>query len=466
MRIPAKLRKSDVTLFFVLCCILVSLPALSFADEPIEIKGIRHWTGADNVRVAIDLSGPVEFSKATLSNPDRLFFDLKNAKLQKGIQPSYQVNDRLVKSVRLGQNTATTVRIVFDLETNDYDFKVINLDDPPRLVIDIFHKGTTIQQKPDRERVKERELIPEREKEKRVPDRTEARPAYKRIVLDPGHGGHDPGAVGPKGLYEKDVVLDVALKIREIMHSEHPQYEIILTREKDIFIPLRERAEIANNSGADLFLSIHANASPNRQARGIETYLLNWTDDAEALRVAARENDISVKEMKKAQGELGVILTALERESKRDESVKVAGYVQNALVTNITSEYPEVANHGVKQALFYVLVGAKMPSALVEVSFISNREEERLLTTDEYRDQLANSIALGINSYFSTASPHMLVSHKTPYRNGYDIKPAKQTKLVKKISKSRKATVVKKGKVAKAPKAKKNARYSKNTRRI
>ncbi|MBF0328366.1 MAG: N-acetylmuramoyl-L-alanine amidase [Nitrospirae bacterium] len=413
------------------------------------------------MRIAIDLSGPVEFSKATLSNPERLFFDLKNAKLQKGLQPNYQINDRLVKSIRLGQNTATTVRIVFDLESSEYEFKVLNLDDPPRLVIDILHKGSKIQPKPDKEKVKEREPAPEREKEKRVPDKTEARPAYKRIVLDPGHGGHDPGAVGPKGLYEKDVVLDVALKTREKMKMDHPEYEIILTREKDIFIPLRERAEIANKSSADLFISIHANASPNRQARGIETYLLNWTDDAEALRVAARENDISVKEMKKAQGELGVILTALERESKRDESVKVAGYVQNSLVANITSEYPEVSNHGVKQALFYVLVGAKMPSALVEVSFISNRDEEKLLTTGEYRERLANSIASGINSYFSTATPHTLVSYKTPYRNGYDIKPAKETKLTKKNSKVKKASSA-----AKKGKKKKSKSDLQNSRRI
>ena len=225
------------------------------------------------------------------------------------------------------------------------------------------------------------------------------------MVIDAGHGGHDPGAVGPSGLYEKDVVLDIAIRVREIMKRDYPFYNVILTRESDVFIPLPERSEIANRNNADLFVSVHANSSINSKARGIETYLLNWSNDAEALKVAARENAISLKKMKQMKSELGVILASLERESKRDESVKVAGSIQNSLASSVGNKYPEVNDLGVKQALFYVLVGAKMPSTLVEVSFISNPKEEKLLASDFYRQFLARSIADGIHKYFSSQAP-------------------------------------------------------------
>ncbi|MCX7943621.1 MAG: N-acetylmuramoyl-L-alanine amidase, partial [Deltaproteobacteria bacterium] len=217
---------------------------------------------------------------------------------------------------------------------------------------------------------------------------------------DPGHGGHDPGAVGYNGLYEKDVVLDIALKVRDIMHREHQNYEIILTRDADFFIPLHKRAEIANRANADMFISIHTNASYNRMAYGVETYILNWTDDEEAMRVAARENAISLKEMKRLRDELSIILASLESEIKRDESIKAAGFIHRSLVSEIPFEYPEF-DRGVKQALFYVLVGAKMPSVLLEIGFISNPYEEKMLRNERFRLDIAKSIVSGILNYFS-----------------------------------------------------------------
>ncbi|MCC6346184.1 MAG: N-acetylmuramoyl-L-alanine amidase [Nitrospirales bacterium] len=401
--------------FFFYCLLL--LPVSGGADDTIELKGLRHWSTAEYTRVVIDLSAPAEFTRGSLSNPERLFFDLKNAKVAKDAQKSLSVNGPLLRTVRMGQFTAHTVRIVFDLSSGDYDYKVFNLEDPARLVVDISPKeGADPRQegKPEANADTKSDRKDLR-KEERSEANTEARLLRRRVVIDAGHGGHDPGAVGKGGLFEKDVVLDIALKVRDVMRKEYPAYEVILTRDRDIFIPLEERASIANRNKADFFVSIHANASPNRKARGIETYLLNWTNDEEAMKVAARENAISLKKMKQVQGELGVILASLERESKREDSVKLAGTIHHSLVSSLRTHYPGVIDLGVKQALFYVLVGAAMPSALVEVAFISNPEEERLLEEPSYRQGIASSIVSGIQAYFSsTPPPQRLVNATAP----------------------------------------------------
>lgn len=398
----------------LLLLLILFFPQTGIGEDIAEIRDMRYWKNQDFVRFIFDLSKPVEFTSGKLSNPERLFFDLKNTKLSKSLLKKFEINYGFVKSVRLGQYSADTTRIVFDLSAQAYNLKVMNLEDPARLVIDIYIGGGKSRGKEDlRSDSNTDELRPD---EKALPDTR--RPDFKKpdpvrddkfikrtVVLDAGHGGHDPGAVGPSGLYEKDVVLDIALRVRDIMRKDYPFYDVVLTRDKDVFIPLPERAEIANRHNANLFVSVHANASTNRKARGIETYLLNWTDDVGAMKVAARENAISLKKMKQMKGELGVILASLERENKRDESVKIAGNIQKSLVSSIVMKYPEVGNLGVKQALFYVLVGARMPSSLVEVSFISNPKEEKLLATDSYRQSLARSIAEGIHKYFSSQSP-------------------------------------------------------------
>lgn len=375
----------------VACCILSVTVVLLLSSgvglageaDPVEVRDLRHWVTEEAIRVVVDLSGPVEFTKGRLGNPERLVFDLKNAKMTKGLKTQFPVNDSLLKAVRLGQFNPTTARIVFDIGTAEYECRALNLEDPARLVIDLSLRR------------------PKEEEPHAVPETTGVR---RKIVLDPGHGGEDPGAVGLRGLYEKDVVLDIALKVRDLIRSDCPGCEVILTRDKDVFVPLPERTAIANRTKADLFISIHANASPRRQARGIETYLLNWTNDAESNRVAARENAISYKRQKQMQDEVGLILASLERELKRDESGRLARNLQNVLVSAVGSDHPSVPDLGVKQALFYVLVDARMPSALVEVSFISNPQEERLLSNQAYRKKIAQSIVRGINGYFSSVA--------------------------------------------------------------
>ncbi len=365
---------------FIILFLLIPLSWI-WAEDRQQIKDIRYYELSQGVRVVVETNGVVEFARGQLKNPERVFFDIKKSLLNKEARKEFLVNNSVVNKIRVGQFDTSTVRIVFELLKPDYEFKVIQLENPFRLVIDIYLKGGSKQLSKELEKKKESQI------------------SLKRtIVIDPGHGGKDPGAIGPTGLKEKDVVLDVALKVRELLKSD-PQYDIVLTRDQDIFIPLNKRTEIANKINADLFISIHANASTNSYARGVETYLLNWTDDEEAIRVAARENAISVKKMKQLKGELGFMLASLEREAKRDDSVRLAGYIHNSMADELKNDFSR-HNNGVKQALFYVLVGAQMPSCLLEISYISNPEEERLLDDESYRMKIAQSLVEGIKNYF------------------------------------------------------------------
>jgi N-acetylmuramoyl-L-alanine amidase len=381
---PQLANKSVLT--YGVSLILFFLATSTSASEKIDVKGIRFWSSPGYTRVVIDLSSPADFSTNRLSNPDRVYFDLKNSRLKKEIKTALPVGDGLLKAVRAGQFDAQTVRVVLDLEKIK-DFHSFILDDPTRLVIDV--NGAEIAKKPETPVV------------------------MRRVVIDPGHGGHDPGAVGPSGLYEKNVVLDIALKLKKILLAD-PFNEVFLTRETDRFISLEERTVMANRKNADFFVSIHANANPVRRVKGIETYLLNWTNDDEAMRVAARENKISLKkmrEMNRQMDTLGMILNDLSRDCKRNDSIKLANYIQQSMVTTLNNEssYKSI-DLGVKQALFYVLFGARMPSVLVEVSFISNPQEEQLLSDESYRMQIAKAIAKGLDTYTDSAPAEQKVA--------------------------------------------------------
>jgi N-acetylmuramoyl-L-alanine amidase len=347
------------------------------------VTGIRYWSYPDYTRVVVDLSGSTEFSRHRLTKPDRIFFDIKGSRLGPDLQKNIAVGNGMLKLVRTSQFDRETVRVVLDLGKIS-DYRAINLDDPARVVIDIY--GHPL------------------------------RSAEKIIVIDPGHGGHDPGAIGPDKLCEKDVVLDIALKLKKILSSD-PDIKVYLTRDKDVFIPLEERTAIANSKNADLFVSIHANASTSRDAKGIETYFLNWTDNEEAIKVAARENQISLKNMKKMKKDndvLDIMLGDLMRENKRDKSLLLANYIQTTLVHDLSKDYRGVVDLNTKWAPFYVLFGARMPSVLVEVSFISNPREEKLLSKDAYRKSLAESIADGIGKYMSKAGPQTVAGIGQP----------------------------------------------------
>jgi N-acetylmuramoyl-L-alanine amidase len=215
-----------------------------------------------------------------------------------------------------------------------------------------------------------------------------------RIVIDPGHGGHDTGTIGPTGLEEKDVVLDVGLKLKKLL-EENTGFEVVMTRSDDTFIPLVERTAIANEKSADLFISIHANASPDKTARGIETYYLNFTSNPDALEVAARENASS----QEAVHQLQDLIKKIAMTEKIEESQDFARQVQREVYTHVTKVSGAQRDRGTKKAPFVVLIGANMPSVLAEISFLTNPRDERLLKKPDYRGKIAFALYQGILDY-------------------------------------------------------------------
>ena len=229
------------------------------------------------------------------------------------------------------------------------------------------------------------------------PAKPAAPPALRKIVLDPGHGGKDPGAIGVDGIAEKDIVLGVARRLADKLKALG--IDVVLTRKDDRFIPLEDRTAIANAESADLFISLHVNASPNSEARGVETYYLDNTTDEAALRMAARENGIARDKI----SDLQFILSDMVQNLKLEDSITLAHRLQGSVVTQVGGRYGEVRDLGVKKAQFYVLVGARMPSVLVEMFFVTNRVEARALATDEYQQALAEALFDGIKKYQESA---------------------------------------------------------------
>jgi N-acetylmuramoyl-L-alanine amidase len=227
-----------------------------------------------------------------------------------------------------------------------------------------------------------------------------------RVVLDPGHGGHDAGTHGPSGLAEKDVVLDVAQRLGALLESRLNS-EVIYTRNDDTFIPLEQRTQIANDKKADLFLSIHANSSPYRTVSGVETYYLNFTTSKTALDVAARENASSERSV----FDLKELLEKIALKDKIDESREFAARVETSLYGISSRSNPEAKNRGVKKAPFVVLIGAEMPSVLAEIGFLTNASDEALLRKPEHRQKIAEALYKGIASYADTLS-HFQVARR------------------------------------------------------
>jgi N-acetylmuramoyl-L-alanine amidase len=227
-----------------------------------------------------------------------------------------------------------------------------------------------------------------------------------RIVIDAGHGGHDDGTIGPHGVLEKDVVLDVALRLSKLV-EERLGAEVVLTRSDDTFIPLHERTAIANQRHADLFLSIHANSSPAREVGGTETFFLNFTNAPDALNVAARENAGSDKTV----GELKDLIQTITLNDKIEESHTFAQDIQNSIQAQAARSNPAAHNRGVKRAPFVVLIGASMPSVLAEIGFLSNSRDESNLGKPEYRQKVAEALYKGLSQYSQSLS-HFDAAHE------------------------------------------------------
>jgi N-acetylmuramoyl-L-alanine amidase len=263
------------------------------------------------------------------------------------------------------------------------DYKIFTLSDPVRVVIDVVGQNGTVSV--DRQKVFEGGP-PSLAQQLGL--------GIRRIVLDAGHGGRDPGAVGLYGIKEKEVALTVAKAIAGHL-QEKGGFETILTRDNDRFLALEERTAIANTRNGDLFVSIHVNASPRPAAQGIETYFLDLAQDEDAMRIAALENATSTRNL----SELQDILLDLVQSSKVKESASLAGAIQTSMTRGLGQRYNDVEDLGVKRAPFIVLVGARMPAVLTEIAFLSNHQEARRLQSSEYLDAVAARIAAGIVQY-------------------------------------------------------------------
>jgi N-acetylmuramoyl-L-alanine amidase len=343
-------------------------------------------------RVTIDLSHAVRYETRHLKEepskglPPRIYVDLYSTKLAMDATDPIAVDDGVLRQLRVGQFTADVVRIVIDL-TAVGEHNAFLLADPHRLVIDI-------------QRQKNAEAVAAVDKSKKkianTPEggRQLAISGIRKIVLDPGHGGKDPGAIGAGGIAEKDIVLAIAKKLERKLKQEMG-VEVVLTRRDDRFIPLEDRTAIANAEGADLFVSLHMNASPNAEAKGLETYYLDNTTDEASLRLAARENSTSRRNV----SDLQFILSDMTQNMKLEDSITLAHYLQHSLVNGMSTRLADVKDLGVKKALFYVLVGARMPSVLVEMFFITNKTEGSAMSQETYQNAVVDALYGGILKY-------------------------------------------------------------------
>ncbi len=398
-------------------------PASPLAAPTNVIREIRRTTLPDGIRVSIEMEAEASYHAERLENPRRVFFDIRGAKPSPSLRDaSLKFTDDIVREIRFGRHPNAT-RIVMDMEGAE-GYSMFTLYEPFRLIVDFKRAAppappplvtvsgsapTTAARSPQ---VGEPSALPDVKPLPSRPISAIPMPALpsanrdgnfslarqlglgmSRIVIDPGHGGHDPGAIA-NGISEAELTLDVARRLSDLLGNQ-PGVEVVMTRTADVFIPLEERTAIANRQGADLFLSIHANASRNTKASGVETYILNFATNPDAEAVAARENAGSAQSMHR----LPAIVKAIALNNKLDESKDFAAMVQKSMVQRLSPRNRQLKDLGVKQAPFVVLIGASMPSVLAEIAFLTNRQEGTLVRTAAYRQQIAESLLDAVVRY-------------------------------------------------------------------
>jgi len=334
--------------------------------KPPQLVRIESWPGRDATRIVIVLDRPAPYrvgDEVLAGGAPRTFVDLDGVDL--GPAPHDTPLTGVVDRVR-AEGTSTGSRISLDLEGRAWR-RVFYMHEPYRIVVDVARHPPGVQGRDAR--------------------------TIARVVLDPGHGGKDTGAVGPAGVKEKDVTLDVAHRVAPVLAAQGIQ--VVLTRDDDRFVSLEERTARANGFAADLFISIHANASESKGRRGIETYVLDTTRDEIAARVAARENATTQAN----SAELASILGGMRMADEAARSTRFAQLLQRASTSAVRGRFGDAVDGGVHTAGFYVLVGARMPSVLFETSYISNTTEEQRLGSDDYRQLLADAIANAVKAY-------------------------------------------------------------------
>ena len=405
-----------------------------------KVTDVRFWSAGEITRVAIEVTGEFRYRADRLSGPDRVFFDITNA-VPSTKSRTIRVGDGRVKQIRLAETEPGVTRVVLDVEEG-MEFTASQLTNPERLMVELRPKstGTVSSAAPPQTPAKVEvaavnaapTVTPNPAPVKPAPPKLEVaapkpvtatqvaavvpQPASRnsngdrsltrvlglkigKVVIDPGHGGHDQGTKGKSGLLEKDLTLDVAKRLA-VMLRERLGTEVVLTREDDSYPSLEERTEMANASKADLFLSIHANWNPARSVAGIDTYYRYFSANREDLDLATRENAGTTRSV----FDLQETVMNIAARAKVDESRELALLLQKSLHAAAAKENSEARSRPVKRAPFVVLIGANMPSVLVEIGFLSNVKEEKLLNSGVHRDRLAEALYDGIDAYFNSLS--------------------------------------------------------------
>jgi N-acetylmuramoyl-L-alanine amidase len=357
-----------------------------------DVVEVRHWSYPDYTRVVVEFTAPVTSEVQHLNadtkagRPERLYLDIDGIWVGRRFEKEIEVGDGLLAAVRLGQNTLKKTRVVIDVDHYERH-RLIHLSNPERLVVDVYgpRKGRPSPGHADRGAAPEGRSLP-----------AWMRPV-RTVVLDAGHGGRDPGAIGIGGLREKDVTLRLARELGERLGKRG--FRVVYTRTKDREIGLEERTAIAEGAGGDVFISIHANAAPRRSVHGIETYYLNENHERHSIDLAARENGIARSQVNALQR----TLAKLSMQEVSPQSRLLAKHVHHEILRGMSTRYGEVADLGVKKGPFYVLFLSDMPAILLEAGFLTNRQDAQRLRDPKYLAVLADEIADGLVRYRDNA---------------------------------------------------------------
>jgi N-acetylmuramoyl-L-alanine amidase/putative methionine-R-sulfoxide reductase with GAF domain len=379
-----------------------------------RVTGIRHWSSADSSTVVLDLEDQVQYEAHRLSGPDRIYFDLHDTSLAPELEgQTIEVGDALLARVRVAQPVSGLTRVVLETKGNS-TYSVSLEPNPYRLVVQVRKPGTDPKAQvalfpgtSESARLKLPIVVPPPTREDM---QMRARVPKMRIVVDAGHGGWDLGTVGRRGLLEKDLVLEIAQRLGKLLETRLGA-EVILTRNDDNYIPLDERAEMANHAQADLFVSVHANYSDLPSARGVETYYTNFFSSPDAKDFESRDQESRNQESRDQvsryqearqqdhSGATAAVLSPAELHDKIEQSRRLAASVQRSLYGTLSVQNPGLRDRGVKEASYVVLTETAMPGILAEVSFVSSPADEQKLRSDGYREQIAEALYRGIARY-------------------------------------------------------------------
>lgn len=391
------LRNAARLLILALPLLVSRAPAAGQQDRRAAVVNVRHHVHPEFARIVIDLEKLREYTHGQVQEKGLIFVDILQARVGASLKlPRAKVGTEYLKSYALAAKSQSTVRLTAEVDpVKVKSYRVYHLQDPFRIVIDIYQKGTAAA-----------EAAP--------PAGTGAAggPAQPlpsgysmarqlglgvgTIVLDPGHGGSQPGCIGKSGLQEKTLTLDLALALQKKLAADG--YTVLLTRTADATMSLEARTAFANQKKADLYVSIHVNAQRNRDRRGVETFYLNFSPDPDVIATAAMENASSSRGV----GQMAEIIKRIVQNTKVEESRALAAMIQRNLVKSVSRQQPGVRDIGVKGGPFWVLIGGQMPSVLVEVAHLSNPLEEKLLQTEAYRALIVEGLYNGIMEYIKS----------------------------------------------------------------